>query len=145
MGRPSDYTPEIAKVICARLADGQSLRAICADADMPHRSTVHDWVVANKEFADQYARAREVQADTLFDQCLEIADESKGDMTVDEDGKEVVNQEAIQRARLRVDTRKWMAGKLRPKAYGDRIEHAGDSSAPIVVEIVRFGAGPASE
>lgn len=138
-GRPSDYTPEIAEGICERLAAGESLRSICDDESMPARSAVHTWLIKHKEFADQYTRARAIQADLLFEECLEIADESHGDMTKDDDGREVVNHEAIQRARLRVDTRKWMAGKLRPKVYGDRVqtELSGPDGGPIQVE----GAG----
>lgn len=111
-GRPSSYTDETADEICVRLAQGRSLRSICADADMPSQSAVFKWLRDNERFQQQYAHAREAQADALFDETLEIADGSAGD---------------VQRDRLRVDTRKWMAGKLRPKVYGDRVElnHSG--------------------
>lgn len=127
MGRPSDFTQEIVDSICEQIADGKSLRSICLAEDMPSKTTVFKWLAANAVFADQYARAREAQADTLFEDSLDIADDGKRDYVVDSDGKAVVDHDHIQRARLRVDTRKWMAGKLRPKVYGDRIhtEHSG--------------------
>ena len=79
----------------------------------------------HEDFAHQYARAREEQADRLFEECLAIADDTTDDVVMVADGKggqvERVNHENIQRSRLRVDTRKWMAGKLAPKKYGDRI------------------------
>ena len=103
---------------------------------MPTVSTVCKWLVDFPTFSEQYARAREIQADTLFDEILDIADESTNDKTVNADGNEVVNHEAIQRARLRVDTRKWMAGKLKPKKYGEKqaIEHSSPdgSMTPII-------------
>ena len=54
-------------------------------------------------------------------------------MTADEDGKETVDHERIARSRLRVDSRKWVASKLLPKVYGDRLQHTGDGGGPITV------------
>ncbi|MRT15312.1 hypothetical protein GJV07_24145 [Enterobacteriaceae bacterium RIT711] len=71
----------------------------------------------------QYARAREVQAEILAEEIIEIADDSSGDVIVDEDGHEQTNHERVARSRLRVDARKWYASKLAPKRYGDRIQH----------------------
>lgn len=123
MGRPSDYTPETADKICERLADGESLRLICAADDMPDRGTVFRWLSVHEDFRGQYARAREQQADAMFDDIRDIADAPAND-AVD-----------VQRAKLRVDARKWMAGKLRPKVYGDKLELAGDASSPLQVVI----------
>lgn len=124
MGRPLKFSPEIAETICERIALGESLRSICNGGDLPDVMTVIRWLTREEpalvEFRLQYARAREVQADTLFEQCLDISDESKRDTYVDEDGNERTNHEVVNRSRLRVDTRKWMAGKLRPKVYGDK-------------------------
>ena len=62
-GRPSDYSEQIAEIICSRIGDGESLRHICANGDMPSKTSVMRWLEANKEFRDQYARARELQAE----------------------------------------------------------------------------------
>jgi hypothetical protein len=72
MGRPSDFTQETADAICEGLIDGKSLRTICAGDDMPHKATVCRWLAVNETFRDQYARAREAQADALFDEILNI-------------------------------------------------------------------------
>src|SRR5690242_18619245 len=118
VGRPSLYTPEVTALICKRLMEGESLRAICRDEDMPSTTAVCEWLSIHKEFAEQYARAREVQADILADEILEISDDARNDWmerhAKDEAGW-VVNGEHIQRSRLRVDSRKWYAGKLQPK------------------------------
>ncbi|MBQ0707851.1 terminase small subunit protein [Ochrobactrum sp. AP1BH01-1] len=126
-GRPSDYTQEVADLICERIADGESLRTICDDQGMPSRTTVFKWLSRFNEFADQYARAREAQADTLFDEILSIADDGRNDWMekTNKDGEvigEVFNKEAVQRSSLRVEARKWMAGKLRPKKYSEKLD-----------------------
>jgi hypothetical protein len=97
---------------------------------MPDKATVFRWLAQNEGFRDQYARAREAQADALFDEMLDIADDGSNDWMERkrEDGstEEVLNHEHIQRSKLRIDARKWMAGKLRPKVYGDAttLKHA---------------------
>lgn len=143
-GRPSDYTEELALVICERIAEGESLRAICRGDDMPSRSSVFKWLIEHKAFSDQYTRAREAQADALFEDILEIADDKSQDVKiVGEDEREVCNTEFVQRARLRVDARKWMAGKLAPKKYGEKViqEHTGADGGPIQTKDVSDLAG----
>lgn len=141
MGRPSSYTQEVGDRICERLADGESLRAICADEYMPSRPTVFRWLT-DEVFRAQYARAREDQADTLADEIVGIADEEvtmvradkhPGAKADDGDGNvEVVfDSTAVARNRLRMDARKWVASKLKPKKYGDRQILAGDPEAPL--------------
>ena len=134
-GRPSLYTGALAAKLCLRLAEGETLRAICRDQAMPDKATVLRWLAdkAKADFRDQYAHARDMQADALFDEALEIADDVSGDWSTDKDGKKVLDHEHIQRSRLRVDTRKWAAGKLAPKRYGDKMQHTGDGGGPIRV------------
>ncbi len=135
LGRPSDYNEETALKICERLAEGESLRAICLDDDMPSKSSVFRWLDANPSFRDQYARAREFQADTMADEIQDIADDGTNDWMEKRlnDGSviEVVNHEHIQRSRLRVDTRKWVASKLKPKKYGDKLDLGSDPERPL--------------
>lgn len=135
MSRVSDYDEATAAKICARLMDGESLRSICKDEDMPARSTVHVWLAERNEFAEKYALARDRQADTIFDEILDIADDGENDWLEKhgKDGENLgwrLNGEAVLRSRLRVDARKWMAGKLRPKKYGEKL--LGDPDNPIV-------------
>lgn len=130
MARPCEFTQEIGDAICDQIADGVSLRTICTAENMPGKSTVFRWLGSFPAFRDQYARAREAQADTLADELLDIADDGDNDWMErkGEDGQSLgwrENGEAIQRSRLRVDTRKWIASKLKPKKYGERLELAG--------------------
>jgi hypothetical protein len=132
IGRPSGFSEALGTVICERLIQGESLRAICRSADMPALSTVCLWLSKHEPFSVQYARAKEIQMEHKLEEIFEIADNSEGDITVT-DGRAIVNHENIQRARLRVDTRKWAMSKLAPKKYGDRLvaEHSGPAGAPI--------------
>ena len=136
-GRPSLYTEPLAAKICRRLAEGETLRSVCRDEAMPDKATVLRWLAdkAKADFRDQYAHARDMQADALFDEALEIADDVSGDWVVDKDGKKSLDHEHVQRSRLRVDTRKWAAGKMAPKRYGDKIQHTGDGGGPIRTEV----------
>jgi terminase small subunit-like protein len=123
IGRPTKYSDEWAKRFCDLIAEGQSVRQICSQPGQPDKSQVYRWLDENGDFRDQYARAREEQADKLFREIIEIADDKSGDCITTSDGKPIVDHENIQRSRLRVDARKWAAAKLAPKKYGDRVEH----------------------
>ena len=129
-GRPTSFNDTIADAICERLGDGESLRSVCCDEDMPNKATVFRWLAAHESFRDQYARARETQADSIVDEMLDIADDASNDWMEkrDKDGANIgwqENGDAMQRSRLRIDARKWMASKMAPKKYGDRqvLEH----------------------
>lgn len=103
---------------------------------MPAVSSVYLWLLKNKVFSDLYARAREDQSDTLADQIMEIGDEIPMMVITDEDGKVTKRMDpaGINRNRLRVDARKWIAAKLKPRKYGDRQILAGDEKAPIEIK-----------
>jgi hypothetical protein len=122
MARPSNYSVEKATTICDRLALGESLRKICEDDAMPDKSTVLRWIAAHDEFRDQYARAREAQADFWAEQIIDISDDGQNDTYTDDDGNERTNQDVIARSRLRVDTRKWLMARMAPKKYGDKLD-----------------------
>lgn len=134
--RPSEFTQDVADLICERIADGESLRSICSDDELPSKSTVCKWLGKQPDFADQYARAREAQADTLVDEMLDIADDARNDWMErrDDEGGNLgwkENGEAMRRSQLRIDARKWIAGKMRPKKYGDKTILGNDPDNPL--------------
>jgi hypothetical protein len=138
MGRPSSFTQEMADRICEHLAEGRSLRSFCKLEIAPSKATVMRWMRDNEAFRDQYARAREDQAETLADEITDIADDGSNDYTTRMRGDEeveVVNTDHINRSRLRIDARKWFAGKVAPKKYGERstTEITGKDGGPIEV------------
>lgn len=133
VGRPSTYSRERAAAICEGIASGKSLKSVCSEPGMPSMSTVFVWLAAQdsketgnatgiSEFQEMYARAKDSQADAMTEDMLAIAD----DPNLDPNDK-----------RIRVDTRKWLASKLKPKKYADRldqtIEHQGNDVAERLV------------
>jgi hypothetical protein len=146
------YPVAICTVICERICNGESLRSICAEEDMPAKSTVMRWLndPECRPFRDQYARAREVQADCIGDEILEIADDGTNDFMerVNKDGSvtTTVNQENIGRSRLRVDSRFKLMTMLAPKKYGPKVEleHGGEIGVKIT-KIERVIVDPKKE
>ena len=135
-------TEQNAKRICDLIADGYTLRQVAKEIGVESAGSITDWARDDKEFAVQYARAKEAQADRFADEIIEIADDSRNDWVEREiDGQmlRAVDHEHIQRSRVRIDARKWLMAKMLPKKYGDRMALTGAEVArPIVVEIVRF-------
>lgn len=119
------WTPEVEEEIFRNIAAGKPIRAALEDDWLPGWTTFNKRLASDAEFAARYARAREVQADKLFAECLEIADQYDAAAEKLEGGTDHIN-----RARLRIDTRKWMAGKLRPKVYGDKVAIGGAEDLP---------------
>lgn len=124
-GRPTDYTQELADRICEELAMGKSMRTVCLADDMPAIRTIFYWLRSNKEFLHQYTRAKEESVDAIVDEMLDIADDGSNDYMTITKGNNTYNvedREVTNRSRLRVDTRKWIVSKLKPKKYGDKLD-----------------------
>ena len=126
-GRPTKHTPGLAAEVCSRIADGESLRSISADATMPSRKVVHAWVREDRDgsFRAQYARARQEQVTRYAEEIVELAD----------DLPDLPSHEQIARARLRVDVRKWTASRLLPKKYGSRLTEQPPDPADVARRI----------
>jgi len=117
VGRPSSFSQEVADEICDRIAKGETLRTIMKDPHIPERLSVYRWLEANESFREQYAHARLQQADNYFEQIID----------------EAFTSHDAQIGRLRIDALKWVASKMQPKKYGDKleIEAKGDSAISI--------------
>lgn len=111
-----EKTNELVDYVCNEITEGRSLRSICAEEGMPSVGTFLRWVSEDSVLSEQYARARSIQMDFYADDMAHIADECPA------------SNEDVQKAKLRIDTRKWIASKLKPKKYGDKIqtEHSGE-------------------
>lgn len=119
MARPSDYNEDIADEICGLLIEGNSLRKICDQDDMPNRRTVMRWLADKPDFATKCARARELQADLMDDLILDTAETTTSD-----------NAAA---SRVKIAAYQWRAAKLAPKRYGDAttLKHTGPNGGPV--------------
>ena len=129
VGAPTKYNNHMASIICIRIAEGESLREIVKTAGMPDRTVVYDWLLRHPDFANQYTRAREEQADTLADEIIAIADESPETVEVrDKEGNVLdikIDSGYVSYQKQRIEARKWTAMKLKPKKYGDRVALEG--------------------
>ena len=125
MGRPTDYNDDISQQICEAISTSSfGLKKLCKEnPHWPSHQTVYMWRFRHKEFDDRYARAMEARTELLVDEITDIADDGENDTITrtDKHGNEyeAINQEWVQRSRLRIDARKWVASKLKPKKYGD--------------------------
>jgi len=146
MARPSDYTEQKAIEICTWLVEGKSIASYCKQDNTPSIQTIYTWLNTHKEFLELYTRAREDQADTLADEIIDIADDGRNDKYKDDNGYTKTDQDVIARSRLRVEARKWVAAKLKPKKYGDKLDLNGDMNhnvqiTKMVIELVDSDGG----
>lgn len=138
-GRPSSYSEEIAEKICAGIMAGYGLRKICSAEGFPHIATIFSWLSKEDHpFHERYARARVVQAELLADDLIEMSDDDSKDVSGE---LQMPNNVAVQRSKLKVDTRKWIASKLLPKKYGDKVqaEVSGKDGGPVQFVVTRAG------
>ena len=110
---------EIRNAVLRRLEEGEALRAICRDPDMPDKVTVWRWIDEDEAFRSQYAQARAKG----YDERAERMEEN------------VLAEPDVARARLLFDQQRWYLGKMAPKKYGDKTTIAGDADAPVAVSL----------
>lgn len=123
---PRDKIPEILK----RIAEGESLRQVCATDGFPIASTFLAWVALDEELQAAYAVAMEQRADHHFEEIFDIADDASNDWMERKGDKGEgweLNGEHVQRSKLRIDARKWALARMNPKKYGDKVDlnHSG--------------------
>jgi hypothetical protein len=120
-------TEEVMHTIADHMAAGWSLRQVCALDGMPTHAAVIQAARKDPEGVGRlYREARENLFAYWAEEIIDIADDATNDWMEREHGP-VTNTEAINRSRLRIDTRKWLLAKLKPSEYGDKtqVEHSG--------------------
>ena len=132
MARKTIKSAALCERILTSIAEGKSLRESCDKENLAPGNWIN-WINSDKQLLEQYTHAREVRAELLFDEMLDIADEVSSDTIIDDNGNEKANSEWIARSRLRVDTRKWYLSKVLPKIYGEKItaEVTGPNGGPL--------------
>lgn len=127
IGRPTTYNKDMGDMICKEISLGKSLRTIYKEKGVCV-ANVFRWLDIHQDFKEQYEKAKQEQADAFIEDMLEIADEEHKVLA---DGK--LDSAAVNKARLRIDTRKWIASKLKPKRYGESsvLKHEGQVSLSI--------------
>lgn len=111
MGRPpAVYSPEIGALICEKVSDGENLGGICGKDGIPSRSVVYEWLRDNQDFADIYARAVQIRADSRNDKIDAVVTDMRAGVV-----------DAAQ-ARVEIDALKWQMSKEAPRRYGDSVQ-----------------------
>lgn len=118
------YDVYLAERICEAVATStDSLKKIIEqNPGFPSEKVIRKWRYKIPTFGNMFTQAKRVQAELYVEECIDIADDSGGDAIINEKGMPIVDGEAINRARLRVDTRKWIGCKLVPRIYGDKVQ-----------------------
>ena len=133
-------TPEIEQQICGMISDGLSFRCACAKIECSP-STFITRVNADKTLSEQYTRSINIRTELWAEEIVDIADDNSFDTKeIERNGQvlEVVDHDHINRARLRVDARKWVMSKMLPKKYGDKIDvtSGGESISKININLI---------
>ena len=125
-GRPSKYTPELAKEICEKLSEGIPLREICREEHMPAWRTIYDWMGRSEDLSAAIARARDVGYDKMAEECLEIADTPvMGHKQVMSDKATYTTvEDMLGHRRLQIETRLKLLAKFHPTKYGEKAAKA---------------------
>ena len=144
-GRPPVFDQDLADKVCEQIATtSKSLKTICEQPGMPTVIMVMRWIREDRQgFRQQYARAKQEQADMLVEEMIEIADDGTNDYMTITKGQETYNvedKEVTNRSKLRVETRKWIASKLKPKKYGDKLDLTTDGEKlPQPKTVIKWG------
>lgn len=136
MKRTASEIEVLFKKIIAEIEQGSSLRAALRKYAPLRMSTFHNWLDKDESKRDRYARATQLRAEAIFEDILNIADENYRDTYVDENGIERTDHDVVQRAKLRVDARKWILAKMQPTKYGDKLDVTSDNKALGVPAII---------
>ena len=136
-GRPIEEVPvDIAAEVLHWLGEGKTLRAYCRQEGKPSYRAIYRWLDKDEEFSSRFAQARDLGEDVIAQECLAIADDESKDVYGE---LELPNNVAVNRAKLRIETRLKLLAKWNPKKYGDKIMHQGDESQPLVVRHIGKG------
>lgn len=147
-GQPTKYNKELGDEICKDIStSSKGLRKICdGNPKYPNMSTVMDWIFLFPDFAVQYNQAKKNQANVLAEELLDISDNFfKVEETIEEyttkdniQSTKITVKDNVARAKLMVETRKWILCHVLPKVYGDVLKLQGDPDAPLTLTVTRL-------
>lgn len=130
-GRPPEPVPtEKMSEILEWIAHGKPLREYCRIEGNPAFRTVYDWIDKDKEFAARFAQARDVGADVIAEEALEIIDTFPVEAVSDSGSR--LDSAHVAWLKNRAEMRLKLLAKWNPKKYGDRTVLAGDPDNPLM-------------
>ncbi len=125
-GRPNEYTQETADRVCEMIANGYSLRKVCAEENMPVASTVFKWMRENEDFSKHYAKACAERTEAQNEEMLELGDEA---ISLAQSVDVKASGAVVNAVRLKSDNLKWVMSKMKPKKFGDKLDLTSDGKA----------------
>lgn len=140
-GQPTKMTKEVQEEILERIAAGETLSGICEDKHLPVHRTVQRFALDNAEFCRKYAQAMEIRIWKMADEIIKIADDKTNDIleSINEFGiTRTGNAASVHRARLQVDTRKFLMAKLLPHVFGDKANSSLDENIELPQVIIKY-------
>lgn len=146
--RPIKYSELIAARVCEMAAEGKSLRAICDADGMPTESRVMGWVMypdrySTHDFSQRFTDSRRIGWMLMGEQIIDQADDSSQDIVektvITRSGQAIVvksdNPMALARAKLSIETKKWVLSKVLPNVYGDKLKVEHDISDDLAARL----------
>lgn len=117
------YTKELGQEICLEISNStKGIKKLCDEnPHWPSYRHIYKWTIDHPEFGNCYAQAKARQIEWLVEEMLEIAYDSSKDTLLGNEQRPKMDKEWVQRSRLKVDTIKWLATKLAPRLYGDKL------------------------
>ena len=120
IGRPPEEVPvDIAAEVLHWLGEGKTLRAYCRQEGKPSYRAIYNWLDKDDEFSSRFAHARDLGEEVISQECLEIADDDAKDIYGE---LELPNAVAVNRAKLRIETRLQLLAKWNPKKWGEKVQ-----------------------
>lgn len=156
MAPPSLFTEELVEDLLASLQECPLITRLCRAERFPHVSTVYDWMDdPNKTlhwredaptFAEAFARARARGFDSMAEETIDIADDTRHDTTeiTLKSGEtiEAPNREWIMRTKVRVDARHWLLSRAQPRKFSEKHISAATDESVQTVRVLDLGTGP---
>lgn len=124
MSAPSIYSPEIVATICARIAKGEPVAAVCRTKGMPALCTFLRWADEREDVAAEYSRALEARSEWALAEHERIR-------------KTAVDKDTAAAARVQLTALEWQMSKMAPKRYGDRIDLNVDHSFDLAAALTK--------
>lgn len=136
LGRPTDYSPELADKICKAISQGNSLKKICdSNYSMPCQASIFNWLTQYPDFLEKYTKAKEQGIEAKAEELEDIGDEAiEAAWKADPKAAGAI----VQAYKLKIDNMKWAMSKLKPKKYGDKIDmttNGKDLPTPILAPL----------
>ena len=133
LGRPTEKPdPLIVNEIIDWIAHGNTLRSYCRLKNKPNWRTIYNWLEKDDgDFITRFAHARDMGADAIAEECLEIIDSPPP--LCGSEGNTRLDPAAVQMQKNRVEARLKLLAKWNPKKYGERVDVAGKADINLTI------------